>query len=725
MPFRAPALVRRFREWRSSAEFALARKFGLATREDRLFLLAIGVVGVLSGILGVTVHRLIDALQILLWGSPDLLAAALQVPPWRALAAPVVGGLLIAVIVRINRAPAEGPGMGILIESVALRGGRVPPRPIVVSSLAAIVTVGSGGSLGREGPMIRLGAMISSWLGSRFRLPPHRVKILVGCGAAAGLAAAYNIPIGGALFAMEVILGNFALQIFGPIVASSVLSTLIARAFEGDVHRFAVPGYQLESHWEVLAYAGLGVICALASIVFVLGVRRLSRRISRLGLPDWLRPILGMALFGVVALQVPHILEGGQETTNAVILGRLPPISGIAGGVDWHLSFPMLLLALAGIKVVAVALTDGCGGVGGKFTPSLLVGALVGAAYGTGINAVWPTGTSDYPAYAAVGMAAIAAGTSHAPISAILILFEFTGNYDLILPLMVASIISTVISRKLYPYSIYTETLQRAGVDLNMRLEEAVLAGVTVRDLMRRDPETLRPADDYPTVVDRFFSAHRHRLFVVGDERAFRGEVSLHDIKHVLEDPAQLTAVLAHDLTTPSVHRLRPDERLDRAAEVFAHSDYERLPVIDAEDRFLGVLTKRDLLAVYAQEVLGRQAMLATFVSDADEEETRDFVELPPDFTLRLVPVGAPMVGQTLAEAQLPRLYGVRVIEIKRGEGLREDRVIPGGETVFEAGDRLIVLGPTEEVERLERDAGASGPAAKGATEADAMREID
>jgi len=717
MPLRLPALVRRFREWRSSAEFALARKFGLATREDRLFLLAIGLVGVLSGVLGVAVHRLIDALQTLLWGSSNLLEAARVVPLWQALAAPLVGGLLIAVIVLVNRGPAEGPGMGILIESVALRGGRVPPRPIVVSSLAGIVTVGCGGSLGREGPMIRLGAMISSLLGSRFRLPPHRVKILVGCGAAAGLAAAYNIPIGGALFAMEVILGNFALQIFGPIVASSVLSTLIARSFEGGAHRFAVPGYELESRWEILAYAGLGVICSLGSIAFVLGVRRLSRRLGRIGVPEWIRPVLGMGLFGLVALQVPQILEGGQDPTNALILKNLPEMFAL----PWRVSFPVLLLVLAAVKIFAVALTDGCGGVGGKFTPSLFFGALIGAAYGTGIHSVWPAATSDYPAYAAVGMAAVAAGTSHAPISAILILFEFTGNYELILPLMVASILSSVISRKLYPYSIYTETLQRAGVDLNMRLEEAVLAGVTVRDLMRQDSETLRPADDYRTVVDRFFSAHRHRLFVVDDRHTFQGEVSLHDIKHMLEDPAQLTAVLAHDLTSPSAHLLQPEERLDRAAEVFAHSDYERLPVVDDDGRFFGVLAKRDLLAVYAQEVLGRQAMLATFVSEAGEEQTRDFVELPPDFALRLVPVGDAMVGRTLAEVQLPRKHGVRVIEIKRGEGMREDRVIPGGETVFEAGDRLIVLGPTAAVERLEAGEGV----AVAGTEAEAMREID
>ncbi len=709
---RLSALVRRFREWRSSAEFALARKFGLATREDRLFLVAIGVTGVLSGALGVAVHRLIDALQTLLWGSSNLLEAAQTVPWWRGVAAPAAGGLLIALIVIVNRGAAEGPGMGILIESVALRGGRVPARPIVVSSLAAIATVGSGGSLGREGPMIRLGAMISSVLGGRFRLPPHRVKILVGCGAAAGLAAAYNIPIGGALFAMEVILGNFALQIFGPIVAASVLSTLIARAFEGDAHRFAVPDYELVSRWEVLAYVGLGLICALASIAFVLGVRRVSRLLSRTPLPEWLKPILGMALFGALALQIPHILEGGQEPSTALILQELP-------GLPVDLSLPVLLLVLAGVKIVAVALTDGCGGVGGKFTPSLFFGALIGAAFGVGVNSVWPDATSDYPAYAAVGMAAIAAGTSHAPISAILILFEFTGNYDLILPLMVASITSSVVSRKLYPYSIYTETLQRAGVDLNMRLEEAVLAGVTVRDLMREDPETLAPADGYRRVVDRFFSAHRHRLFVVDDDRKFLGEVSLHDIKHVLEEPAQLQVVLAHDLMTPSEQTLRPDERLDRAAEVFAHSDYERLPVVDEEKRFFGVLAKRDLLSVYAQEVLGRQALLATFVSGSPEEETRDYVELPPDFALRLVEVPEDLVGKTLAEARLPQKYGLRVIEIKRGRPGHEDRVIPGGETDFEAEDRLIVLGPSGAVARLE-----AGPEIEE-TEAEAMKGID
>lgn len=710
----APRWIARFREWRRWAEFFLARRFGLATREDRIFLLLIGVVGVVAGFLGVAVHRLIDTLQRLLWGSSNLLEAAAEVPAWQAIAAPAAGGLLIALLVFVTRAPAEGPGMGILIESVALRGGRVPVRPILVSSLAAIATVGSGGSLGREGPMIRLGAMISSRLGSRFRLPPHRVKILLGCGAAAGLAAAYNIPIGGAVFAMEVILGNFALQIFGPIVASSVISTLISRSFEGEAHRFAVSEVDFKNYWELLAYAGLGLVCAFASIAFVLGVRKLSRLLQALPVPAWVRPVPGLALFGLLALWVPHVLEGGQEPTNALLLQALP-------GLDWlpvELATPALFLAIAAVKIVAVALTDGVGGVGGKFTPSLFVGALVGGAFGSVVHTAWPEATADYPAYAAVGMAAITAGTSHAPISAVLILFELSGNYDLILPLMVASILSSVVARKFYPYSIYTEALQRQGVDLNLRFEKAVLAGVGVRDLAREDPDTLRPGTPYPEVVERFFGAQRQRLFVVADDGRFLGEISLHDIKHVLDQPSQFTAVVAHDLMRPSERVLRLDDRLDRAAEVFSHSDYERLPVVDPEGQFHGVLSKRDLLAVYAQEVLGRPALLATFVSGRDEEVSRDFVELPPDFSMRLVALPADLAGKTLAEARLPQNRGVRVIEIKRRRGAGQERVIPGGDTILEPGDQLIVLGPSEAVEAL-----AEGRAV--VTEAEAMARID
>lgn len=610
-------------------EFALARRFGLATPEDRRFFALIPLVGVIAGSLGVVLHWLINGLRRLLWGAdPSLLDAATASPWWWRVAACALGGLAVSFVVWLGREPVGGHGMSLLIDSVARRGGEVPARPVILRAIAAVLTVGSGGSLGREGPMIRLGAMISTTLGLRFRLPPHRVKILLGCGAAAGLAAAYNIPVGGALFAMEVILGNFALEIFGPIVVSSVISTLIVRTVEGNLLVYPAPGYQLESLWEIAAYAGLGLVGAVSSVIFVWVVRGGGKAFSRLTLvPPALRPALGMTMLGGLAVVYPQVLGSGVETATLAIAGELSLT---------------LLIALPAAKLLATALTAGSGGAGGLFTPSLTFGALVGSAYGYTVHALFPATTASYGAYAAVGMAAIAAGTSHAPISAILILFEFTGNYDLILPLMVAAILSSLVSRRLYPYSIYVDPLRREGVEVSHRMEEAVLAGLAVADLIREDRDLLSPAAPYKEVVERFLANRRNRLFVVSPAGQLLGAVSLHDIKHALDEPGALTAVVADDLATPVEATLTTTQRLHEAAEVFARWDYERLPVLDETGRYRGFLAKKDLLAVYAQEVLGRPALLATFVTGEDQEAGRDYVELPPDYSVRAVPVPPP-----------------------------------------------------------------------------------
>jgi chloride channel protein, CIC family len=663
-------------------DFVFARRLGAASREDQLFLLLIVLTGVVAGFLGIAVHAVIGLLEDLLWGSGASLAErAAALPSWRVIAAPAAGGVLVGLLLLVFHSVNRAGGMSALIEAVALAGGRVPGRAVLLDAVTAIATVGAGGSLGREGPMIRLGSMLSSRMGTRFHLAPHRVKVLVGCGAAAGLAAVYNIPVGGALFAMEVILGNFALEIFGPIVVSSVISTLIARAFTGDLARLEdAAGLTLVSSWEIPAFIGLGIVAAALSVLFVLGVRSGGLLFRKLTIvPRWLHPVIGMGLLGVLALWMPSVLGGGSDLIPRLVGGELPLTL-------------LLLLPLA--KIVATALTRGSGGAGGLFTPTLTFGALVGALYGTGLGMLFPGAVASPGAYAVVGMAAATAGTSHAPISAILILFEFTRDYDLILPLMLASITATVVSRWLYPYSVYTESLERRGVDLSARMGEAVLAGLSVTDLVRADAETLRPATPYGEVVEAFLTTHRQRLFVLGPDGGLSGAVSLHDIKGTLDRPELLTAVVAHDLAAPVERYVRLDDRLSSAVEAFSASPFERLPVLDADGKFRGLLSKRDVLAVYAQEVLGRPALLATFVGQG----SRDYVELPPDFAVRKVPVPAALAGKTLADAALPQTAGVRVLAVQRGD----ERLIPEAGTLLTTGDELIALGPTDALERLE-----------------------
>ena len=673
--------------WRR-LEFALARRFALTTQEDRLFFLLIPFIGLVAGGVGILLTRLARLVQTMLWGAPEnLLDVAQHSPLFVRFLAPLAGGLLLAfMVLRAGRAVA-GHGVSRLLEAVTLKGGKVDPEPVLWSAGAAVVTVGSGGSLGREGPMVGLGAMIASWLGTRLGLPSHRVKILVGCGAAAGMAAIYNTPVGGALFAMEVILGNFALEIFGPIVVASVISTLVGRWALGSLPIYAAPGYKLVSSWELLAYVGLGILGALVSVAFVLGIKAVGGLFDRLDLHPALRPITGMALVGAIGIYVPHVYGNGFDTITLALHENLP----IA-----------LLLVLPIAKLLATAFTAGGGGSGGLFTPSMCVGALAGGAYGYAVHLLFPHATGPYGAYAAVGMAAIAAGTSHAPISSILILFEFTGNYDLILPLMIASISSSVLARWLLPGSIYTESLRARGIDISQRMDDTMLSNLTVRDLVRPDADTLKPSDAYKQVVDRFLNTRRQRLFVVDEAGALLGAVSLHDIKHALEDPGVLQAVLAHDLMLPVGHILSESERLPKAIESFSQSDSERLPVVAPDGLYRGVVAKRDLLAVYAQEVLGRPALLATFVA-ADDGAARNYVELPPDFAVRSINVPESLIGRTLAETKLPQASGIRVLEIKRRRGLVEERVIPDGAAILRAGDVLVALGPSRAVEALER----------------------
>lgn len=694
----------RLRGWWRRVEFALARRFALATQEDRIFFLLIPFIGLVAGGVGILLTRLAWVIQALLWGEPEgMLEAAIHAPMWVRFLAPVAGGLLLAWMVLRAGKPVAGHGVSRLLEAVALKGGKVDPEPLLWSAGAAVVTVGSGGSLGREGPAVGLGAMIASWLGTRLGLPAHRVKILLGCGAAAGMAAIYNTPVGGALFAMEVILGNFALEIFGPIVVASVISTVVGRWAQGSLPIYAVPGYKLVSSWELLAYAGLGILGAVISVGFVLGIKGVSGLFDRLNLHPALRPVVGMGLVGLIGMYVPHVYGNGFDTITQALHENLPLA---------------LLLVLPVAKLLATAFTAGGGGSGGLFTPSMCVGALAGGAYGYAIHEIFPHATGPYGAYAAVGMAAIAAGTSHAPISSILILFEFTGNYELILPLMIASISSSVLARWLYPGSIYTDALRARGIDLTQRMEQTVMANLTVRDLVRPDAEILRPTDNYKHVVEHFLATRRQRLFVVNEVGELLGAVSLHDIKHALEDPGVLQAVLAHDLMVLPGETLSEEERLPRAIEAFAQSDSERLPVLGIDGKYRGVVAKRDVLAVYTQEVLGRPALLATFVASEDEGGGRNYVELPPDFAVRSISVPAALVGRTLAETRLAQASGVRVLEIKRRRGQVEERVIPDGAAILGKADVLVVLGPTAAVEALERGEVAW-------TEAQVHRELD
>ncbi|MGB6001883.1 MAG: chloride channel protein, partial [Thermoanaerobaculia bacterium] len=424
-----------------------------AKMAEHTFMVVLAVViGSLGGLGAVGFRYLIKVVQRWAWGSWNFDLGVMISHPWSwRILTPAIGGLIIGPIVYFLAREAKGHGVPEVMEAVVLRSGFIRARLVVVKSITSAICIGTGGSVGREGPIVQIGSALGSSIGQWLRISGRRLRTLVGCGAAAGIAATFNAPLAGALFAVEVILGDFGVSQFSPIVISSVMATVVSRHFLGDFPAFVVPTYQMVSAWELLLYLALGLVAGVVALVFIRLLYGFEDLMESLPIRPWLLPALGGFLVGALGLLYPQVLGVGYESINQALTGAYPLA---------------LLAALAFAKLVATSLTLGSGGSGGIFAPSLFLGAMVGGFLGELAHLSFPDITAASGAYALVGMGAVVAGTTHAPITAILIIFELTSDYKLIVPLMASCIIASLVSTRFSKESIYTMKLARRGADL-------------------------------------------------------------------------------------------------------------------------------------------------------------------------------------------------------------------------------------------------------------------
>ncbi|HEV8702187.1 MAG TPA: chloride channel protein [Candidatus Polarisedimenticolia bacterium] len=680
--------LRMFADWRPFVSL-LHRPPG-----EKRFLLLVPLTGVVTGLASVALIRLLGLFQGLFWGSRhEILEHALALPLWHRFLVPTLGGAMIGLIVFMTREPVGGHGTTALIEAVAQRGGVLHLGRSLLKAAATIITVGTGGSLGREGPLIRVGAALGSVLGRRFHLAGNRLNILLGCGAAAGIAAAYNAPIGGALFALEVILGNFALESFGPIVVAAAIGTVISRHLISAYPAYHPPDYStLTSGWELWHYLLMGILIGVASSLFILALRGAEKGFKRLPLPEWAKPVAGFALLGLIGAFVPHVFGNGYDTTNHVLLDDgVVPLS--------------LVIVLPLLKLAATALTAGSGGSGGLFTPTLFIGSTLGYVYGAWCHESFPLATSVPGAYALVGMGAMIAGTTQVPLTSIMIIFELTGDYEVILPLMVACTGAVVVSRLLHRESIYTESLIERGVRLGGRMEELVMDTIQVRDLMRSACAPVNELESVGVVMKRLLEEGRKELFVVGEDGRLLGAITLGDLSEPLRNPEAAQTLRARDVMYTDVPVLREGDLLSVAIGRWKQVSRDRLPVVDSPEsrRLVGELSAGDIIAVYSQEVLHKEARLARFDRRGPGERPQTtFVELPGEYVVAMVMLPESFPGMTLRELGARQRFGVNIIELKRAlPGGRERRIMPDPNTELKPGDGLIVVGRPAEIARL------------------------
>lgn len=654
-----------------------------------LFLTA-AFIGLLGGLGAIAFEIAIHLFQDGFWGAVEPgLGWLRQVSAWKIALVPAFGGLLVGLITTYLVAEAKGHGVPEVIKAVALAGGKIRGRVAIAKTIASAVTIGSGGSAGREGPIIQVGAAIGSRVGQAMGMSARRLRTLVGCGAAAGIAATFNAPIAGALFAVEVILGEFGAAQFGPIVVSSVVATVVTRTWHGNAPVFAPPACTFASAWELVPYALLGLLCGLVSFAY-LRLNYAADRFfeARRGWHPALRPALGGLLVGLLALAVPHVLGDGHWLANDAFAGRFPGL---------------LLLALVFAKMLATSVTLGSGGSGGVFSPALAIGALLGAWLGGLAEPALGARFGGLAAYALVGMGGLVAGSMLAPITAILMVFEITSNYSIILPVMLVSILSTALVARLTGHlSIYTFKLDREGIRLFRGRSPDLLQDHRVADHLRPQVETIRPAEPAAVLMDRMLASSAAQFYVVDDRTALLGAITLGDARRVLLSPPTLARILmAEDVMRRDVPAVVPGESLSSALAKFARVNLQELPVVqaDGDRRLLGTLAYADVLTVYQDEVF--KADSAPALSRGMSAIAGNRIEIAPGFSLAEWEPSARFHGQTLADARLPDVLGVRALLLKRRDATGHlATLLPDAQTVLTAGDVLVILGPSPAIDR-------------------------
>ena len=549
-------------------------------------------VGLAGGLGAVGFRYLINFFQLISYGSGDNLLELARSTSWYfRMWIPALGGLVIGPLVYFLAREAKGHGVPEVMEAVALRSGIIRKRVVFIKSLASAICIGTGGSVGREGPIVQIGSAIGSTIGQLLRVSADRIKTLVGCGAAAGIAATFNAPIAGSMFALEVILGDFGLATFSPIVISSVVATAVSRHFLGDTPAFIVPAYELISVWELPLYVILGLFCAVVAVTFTTLLYRSEDIFDHLRFPEYLKAVLGGLILGVMGLLFPHILGVGYDAIDLSLMERL----------SWWLLF---LLALS--KILATSITIGSGGSGGIFAPSLFMGAMAGGFFGNVAHQIFPGVTASPGAYSIVGMGAVVSGTTHGPLSAILILFEMTGNYKIILPLMIACIISSMASSQLLEESIYTLKLARRGINIRAGKEINVLKSILVKDVMNPKVETIPENLSLGRLAEKISKSKYNSFPVVVEGDTLTGILSFFDCRDVIFDENLKDLLVAKDLAKQKVITISLDDNLYNALEKITLEDFSILPVVspDNSSKLLGVLTRRDIIGAYSKAVV-------------------------------------------------------------------------------------------------------------------------
>lgn len=577
-----------------------------------------------------------------------------------------LGGLIVGLIVLIN---SEGSGGGIpeVIASVIMNGGRIKGRTAILKMITSAITIGSGGSAGREGPIVRIGAALASKFGQMLHLSEGQITLLVACGAAAGISAVFNAPLAGVFFALEILLGRFSPRAFGLVVLSSVTSSVVARSYYGNHPVFEAPAYTMVNPEELGWYLGLGVLAGFTGLLFSVSMHKIEDFFAWLKIPKYLKPALGGLTVGFIALYYPQVLGNGYEGI----------FSAITGSFDFQLMAGLVIM-----KMLATAMTLGSGGSGGDLAPSLFVGAMLGGAYGCAAHSFSPYGSAESGAYALVGMAAVFGATSRAPMTAVLMIFELTADYYLMLPLMAVTVIAVLTASVFDRESIYSYRLSKRGLNIWDRetAEKDPMRRVTVREAMTTDFVSVSVNDTVEQLSQKI-NETGYVVFPVTDNGMYYGMVTAKDYEyarlrnHELVPTAPVTSImLAH------MGYVCSDDNLALALRAMGRFNTGCLAVLDSgvSKRIIGLLRRSDIVSAYNKAISAPE-------TEGKEKDLQVRATSEADFLDIRLPNNSAWDNAAVKNIPIPQ--SAVLVAVKR-DG---ETIIPHGDTILRSADDVVI----------------------------------
>lgn len=689
----------------------------LQMTEHLYMMILASMIGIIGGFGAVGIKSAIHIISDMsFFGGENLIESVKQTSWYWVILIPAIGGVIVGPLVHFFAPETRGHGIPEVMQAVLTKGGIIRPRVAIVKAIASSVTIGTGGSVGKEGPIVQIGSSIGSMIGQFLRVPSSRLKVLVGCGAAAGIAGAFNAPVAGALFAIEIILLDFAVSSFSPIVISSVIATVISHSFEGNFAAFNVTNFEWVSAWEVIFYIVLGALSGIISYIFI-KVLYFTEDFwdEKINIKPYIKPVIGGAIVGLIALIFPEIIGVGYDAINAAINGNELVYNGFGNEkisamnnqfLNDSLWYMALLLVF--VKMIASSITLSSGLSGGVFAPSLFVGAMLGAFFGYCVNLLFPEYSAHPGAYSLVAMGGLVAGTTRAPITAILIVFELTKENAIILPLMLTCIGSVVISTKLSRESIYTLKLLQRNINYKDRAETSILKSLIIQDVINNNYNSIPEYTKFSDIVSKLLNNKVPILFVNNSKNELMGIITLSDIKDFLFEHNELNDLLiAGDIANPNFKMVFPTTNCKETLEMMNISGLDCIPVIESEDSNtqIGVVWRRDIDFAYQKEIQ-LQELTSDLASKIMLNNDEKHVHFMDGYSVSEVKVPKELVGKSLLEAKIRNNYGIDILSIKElniDSNAKKQiiKAIPDANHVLQENHILVVAGETKNINKF------------------------